>query len=329
MEGAQAAKRPLLIWSILTFLALPFLIGGLMLLAVVGGLGVGEKKENIHSVQTGQISDEVRYAKYINQAAQKTGLNPALIASVIKQESGFDPNVQSSKGAVGLMQLTEETAKAMGVEDRTDPKQNILGGSKYLKKMMDRYDSLTIALSAYNAGPGAVDKYGGKVPPFPETVEYVQKVSGYYKELKKNVKSGKLADGGGKLGNPVPNAEVSSHFGLRERGHHRGQDFAAPIGTPIYATNDGIVTRVETPATNPRLGPKQSYGTLIEINHGGGLTTRYAHMFPSSIQVHKGQKVKKGDQIGAVGDYGNSTGPHLHFEVLQGGKAVNPAGFLN
>lgn len=97
------------------------------------------------------------------------------ILSMIKQESNFDPNAISSKGAGGLMQLMPETAKSLGVTDINDPRQNIAGGSKYFAQMMDKFKKPELAVAAYNAGPGAVTKYGG-IPPYDETQNYVDKV---------------------------------------------------------------------------------------------------------------------------------------------------------
>lgn len=120
------------------------------------------------------------FDEIIDQAAAAFNLPAKLIKSVIQKESNFNPNATSSAGASGLMQLMPGTARSLGVKNVFDPAENIFGGSKYLRQMMDKYDdNVELALAAYNAGPGNVDKYGG-IPPFKETQNYVKKITNSY-----------------------------------------------------------------------------------------------------------------------------------------------------
>jgi soluble lytic murein transglycosylase-like protein len=112
----------------------------------------------------------------INAAAASNGIDPALLKGLVSQESGFNPSARSGAGAVGLTQLMPGTASALGVTNPLDPAQSLQGGAKYLREQLDRFGGdETLALAAYNAGPGAVQKYGG-VPPYAETQNYVTSV---------------------------------------------------------------------------------------------------------------------------------------------------------
>ena len=112
----------------------------------------------------------------VDRIARQNQISPQLVHSVIRAESNYDPNAVSPKGALGLMQLIPATARRFGVSDVFDPADNIQGGARYLKHLLDLYNGdEALALAAYNAGEGAVSRYGG-VPPFPETQNYVAKV---------------------------------------------------------------------------------------------------------------------------------------------------------
>jgi soluble lytic murein transglycosylase-like protein len=117
------------------------------------------------------------YAAEITAAATANGVDPALLAGLVKQESGFNPNAGSGAGARGLTQLMPSTAAGLGVSNVLDPVQSLNGGAKYLKQQLDTFGGdVTKALAAYNAGPGAVNKYGGTIPPYRETQDYVSRI---------------------------------------------------------------------------------------------------------------------------------------------------------
>jgi soluble lytic murein transglycosylase-like protein len=119
-------------------------------------------------------------AALIEEHADRVGLDPRLVRAVIQVESGYDPQALSNKGAMGLMQLTAETAHDYSVDDPYDPEQNLRGGTAYLKALIDHFSgSIDLALAGYNAGPGTVEKYAG-IPPYAETTDYVEQVLGLY-----------------------------------------------------------------------------------------------------------------------------------------------------
>jgi soluble lytic murein transglycosylase-like protein len=119
---------------------------------------------------------QVPFQTEIEAAASRYGLDPALLAAVAKTESGFNPRAQSGVGAKGLMQLMDATARGLGVKDSFDPAQSLDGGARFLSGLLKQFKGdVRLALAAYNAGPGAVQKYGG-IPPYQETQRYVPKV---------------------------------------------------------------------------------------------------------------------------------------------------------
>lgn len=133
--------------------------------------------------QKNTVTSQLPYHQEVLLAANETAIEPALIHAVIAAESKHNARAKSNKGALGLMQLMPATARRFHVKDSNDPKQNILAGSKYLRELLNLYQGdLKLTLAAYNAGPGAVQKYSNQIPPYKETLRYVPKVLKYYKK---------------------------------------------------------------------------------------------------------------------------------------------------
>ena len=140
-----------------------------------------KRRHTFSFVSTGRDPKSAKdFDALIERAARRHGLPPGLIKAVVRAESNFHPDAVSNKGAQGLMQLMPETAEDLGVDDPFRAEDNVYGGTRYLRAMYERYGDWKFALAAYNAGPGAVDRFGG-VPPYAETQEYVERVLHYYR----------------------------------------------------------------------------------------------------------------------------------------------------
>lgn len=128
-------------------------------------------------------NESIMIEKSIHQAARKYNLPAGLLWGVIRAESNFQVKAVSQAGAQGLMQLMPGTAEELGVDNPFDIDQNIDGGARYLRKMLDSFGGdIKVALAAYNAGPGTVNKYGGQIPPFQETEQYIDRVLRYFRK---------------------------------------------------------------------------------------------------------------------------------------------------
>jgi len=137
---------------------------------------------NYHAkVRTYTGANKKKFAELIQQAAYRHNVDAKLVHAVIQTESAYNSSAQSPKGAVGLMQLMPDTARRFGVSDRNDPDQNIDGGTRYLKHLINMFNpNLDLAVAAYNAGENAVIRYNNSIPPYPETQNYVKQVLALY-----------------------------------------------------------------------------------------------------------------------------------------------------
>lgn len=152
----------------------------------------GSKKASDSRIDTAASErNRRRYSSMIDEVARQVRLKPALLHAVIKAESAYDPRALSRTGARGLMQLMPGTAKRYGVHDSWDPKSNLTGGATYLRDLLVMFNNdLSLALAAYNAGENAVKRFGNRIPPYPETETYVDRVLDIYRE---NQSSGRFA----------------------------------------------------------------------------------------------------------------------------------------
>lgn len=147
-------------------------------------LAIGEEIDGGAMAEKPLRAADSNVQAFVEEAALKYDVNPALIDSVIQVESSYNPRAVSPKGAQGLMQLMPDTARRLGVGNPFDPRENVLGGAKYLKFLQETFKDDRLAIAAYNAGEGAVAKYND-VPPFPETMNYVAQVGKRYSKAKK------------------------------------------------------------------------------------------------------------------------------------------------
>lgn len=133
-----------------------------------------------NATSSGSVSSPENLEEYFKEASETYGVDINLLKAIARQESNFNPSATSSAGAMGVMQLMPSTAKGLGVTNAYDAQENIMGGAKLMAQNLKKYNGdVSLALAAYNAGGGNVDKYGG-IPPFKETQNYVKKVLGYY-----------------------------------------------------------------------------------------------------------------------------------------------------
>ncbi len=145
-----------------------------------------------HYMQQAFQSRSILFADEITEAARLHDISPALITAIIHAESNFNPNARSNAGAKGLMQINTPTQRYLKIGNVFDPSQNVEAGARYIKELLVQFDGdLTLALAAYNAGPGAVRRFNG-IPPYSETKNYVKKVMAYYHQYRQAFVSGSI-----------------------------------------------------------------------------------------------------------------------------------------
>ncbi|SDN13868.1 Murein DD-endopeptidase MepM and murein hydrolase activator NlpD, contain LysM domain [Lentzea albidocapillata subsp. violacea] len=280
-------------------------------------------------LKSGAVPEKYR-ALIIASTKMCPEITAPLLGGLLRHESaGWNENAVSPVGAQGLAQFMPSTWAAVGkdyngngVNSPFDWGDSIPAAGKYLCDSVGQIrraglkgDVIDLALASYNAGFGAVLRYGG-IPPYQETQKYVKIIRGYAAEF--TAPDGGLSSGGGAWVYPLigTKADCSSGFGARWGEFHYGLDLAAPIGVKIGAAAAGTVIAA---------GPASGYGQWVKIQHAGGVVTIYGHVETYVVAV--GQQVQAGTLIATVGNRGQSTGPHLHFQIDVAGKPVDPEAY--
>lgn len=281
------------------------------------------------SNSTASLGYSGQYSSTIKKYAKQYGVNPNLIASIIKQESNFNKYATSPAGAKGLMQLMPATARGLGVKNSYDPAQNIKGGTKYISQLLKKYGgNIEKALRAYNAGSGNLAKSYG----FKETNNYVKKVTSNYNSYLKKATSSvtkvsnsavktmtttvkkttsrKLSGWNGAI-TSTQSSRINPVTGKRE--YHNGVDIAGKAGTRI---DSNVYGKVVASGNARKNGYSSTYGNIVVIQDSKGNKHLYGHLQKALVKI--GQKVDKGQAIAKMGSTGTATGSHLHYTVNQG-----------
>lgn len=325
VRGAAAGVAAALLGSLLLLL---------LLVAAIGG-SRGDASST-GDLRDGSVPAEL--APVFVAAAATCGLPPALLAAQARQESNFRATAVSTAGAVGLMQFMPGTWVAVGVDgsgdgtaDPRNAQDAIYSGARYDCQLRDQLSDAGMAgrdldrlmLAAYNAGPAVVLQCRC-VPAYEETRTYVTNVLAFAAEMTAPAPAAGVPGEPGKLVYPLAaQAEHSSSYGWRRHPisglskFHAGEDMAAPAGTPVLAATAGRVSVA---------GWSNGYGNYVCVERDAHFKTCYGHL--AAINVQLGQLVGAGAQVGLEGSTGDSTGPHLHFEVRLDGAPTDPIPYL-
>jgi murein DD-endopeptidase MepM/ murein hydrolase activator NlpD len=328
--AASTATRSAALRSLLTgILVLPVLLITLLVVLLGGGLAADATALGAPSqLRPGAVP--AGYELLLRQASRTcAGVTAPLLAAQIDVESGWNPGAVSPAGAQGLAQFMPATWAGQGVDgdgdgvsDPFNPADAIASQASFLCLLLAAVsgdqrlggDPLDLALAAYNAGLGAVQRAGG-IPPYPETQNYVRRIRALVADYADPAGTAPGAGPPGSWGRPIT-GPITSGFGPRWGRLHAGVDFGAPIGTAVYAASNGTVTAA---------GPASGYGQWVKITHPGGVSTVYGHISRWTVTV--GRPVQPGQLIAYSGNEGRSTGPHLHFETHVNGHTVDPVAF--
>ncbi len=256
----------------------------------------------------------VKEGETISEIAELTG-------TTTKKVLDMNPGLTPEKLQIGQKLNVSDTTPAIAVKTKeaVTAVEKIAYDTNKIKDAT-QYTGITIVVSDGEYGEKEVSydvyKENGIITERIATAEQVLKEP-VTKQVKVGTKKRPKYMATGKFRHPFSAGSITSRYGSRSRGFHTGLDLAGATGSPVYAADGGTVSFA---------GWSGGYGKLIKINHGNGYVTYYAHL--SSINVSNGQKVAKGEMIGRVGNTGNSTGPHLHFEIRLNGKTLNPANYI-
>lgn len=323
---------------VMAVLLVPVLLGGFLIVIVAGD------EEDARPAAVGGLSLDVvpeQFRQAVLEAAKTCPeVSGGILPAQTEAESAWNPNAVSPVGAMGLSQFMPATWAAYGTDgdgdgnaDPFNPYDALKSQAIYMCALVPYVgpvaetsgESVTdLLLAAYNAGPGAVQRFQG-IPPYPETQGYVARIQTLMVKYAASVVSYGTGTG---WRDPVsaPRGTEFHRYGSAWswKGWHTGADWAAPTGTPIVASGPGTITEK---------GWAGAYGNAVEIDHGmidgQHITTLYAHM-SAFANVPVGQEVEAGTLIGYVGDTGNSYGSHVHMEVHRNWtNGSNDAEFLD